>query len=192
MKTLFVKGLEPKSNVILTYPISIDVPPPKISFPTSHSPSQVSSSTTTSSDKKSPGDTPGDTGDDTNRGSNGAKPSSDLAPSGVGMPSDATVATTAAGPGGGDANSSASIAGGNGASPSKAKEEIQEGVVSEVGGSGGGNTARLKGDMLVLAVGQCRQMGRMVNVCPDALLDDGLLDVVVTFGSLGEQVRDGD
>eukprot|EP00775_Hariotina_reticulata_P006844 gene6844-7062_t len=31
----------------------------------------------------------------------------------------------------------------------------------------------IKGDLLVLAVGQARQMGRMINVCPEALLDDG-------------------
>jgi hypothetical protein len=31
----------------------------------------------------------------------------------------------------------------------------------------------------------------MVNVCPDALLDDGLLDVVLMFGRVGEQVRWG-
>lgn len=28
----------------------------------------------------------------------------------------------------------------------------------------------------------------MVNLCPDALLDDGLLDFTLLFGSLGKQV----
>jgi hypothetical protein len=28
----------------------------------------------------------------------------------------------------------------------------------------------------------------MVNLCPDALLDDGLLDFTLLFGSLGNQV----
>jgi diacylglycerol kinase family enzyme len=47
----------------------------------------------------------------------------------------------------------------------------------------------MSGDLLVLAAGQARQMGRMVNVCPDALLDDGLLDFTLLFGSPGKQVR---
>eukprot|EP00878_Enallax_costatus_P007721 GHUV01008082.1.p1 GENE.GHUV01008082.1~~GHUV01008082.1.p1 ORF type:complete len:146 (+),score=39.03 GHUV01008082.1:283-720(+) len=33
-------------------------------------------------------------------------------------------------------------------------------------------------------------MGRMINVCPDALLDDGLLDFTLLFGSPGQQVAD--
>jgi diacylglycerol kinase family enzyme len=44
-------------------------------------------------------------------------------------------------------------------------------------------------DLLVLAAGQARQMGRMLNVCPDALLDDGLLDFTLLFGSPGKQVQ---
>eukprot|EP00879_Flechtneria_rotunda_P001176 GHRR01001323.1.p1 GENE.GHRR01001323.1~~GHRR01001323.1.p1 ORF type:complete len:469 (+),score=158.99 GHRR01001323.1:253-1659(+) len=48
--------------------------------------------------------------------------------------------------------------------------------------------SELKGDLLVLAVGQARQMGRMINVCPDALLDDGLLDFTVLFGTAGRQI----
>ncbi|KAF8072371.1 lipid kinase YegS-like [Scenedesmus sp. PABB004] len=52
--------------------------------------------------------------------------------------------------------------------------------------------ATLRGDLLVLAAGAARQMGRMVNVCPDALLDDGLLDVTLLFGaSAGGQARVG-
>jgi diacylglycerol kinase family enzyme len=47
----------------------------------------------------------------------------------------------------------------------------------------------MSGDLLVLAAGQARQMGRMFNVCPDALLDDGLLDFTLPFGSPGKQVR---
>jgi hypothetical protein len=47
----------------------------------------------------------------------------------------------------------------------------------------------MSGHLLVLAAGQARQMGRMVNVCPDALLDDGLLDFTLLFGSPGKQVR---
>jgi hypothetical protein len=49
--------------------------------------------------------------------------------------------------------------------------------------------SQLSGDLLVLAAGQARQMGRMLNVCPDALLDDGLLDFTLLFGSPGKQVR---
>ncbi|KAF6259120.1 ATP-NAD kinase-like domain-containing protein [Scenedesmus sp. NREL 46B-D3] len=45
----------------------------------------------------------------------------------------------------------------------------------------------MSGDLLVLAAGQARQMGRMLNVCPDALLDDGLLDFTLLFGSPGKQ-----
>eukprot|EP00877_Chromochloris_zofingiensis_P011692 jgi/Chrzof1/6777/Cz19g09030.t1 len=45
----------------------------------------------------------------------------------------------------------------------------------------------LRGDLLVLAAGQGRQMGRMWNVCPDALLDDGLLDFTIMFGTLTDQ-----
>ncbi|WIA28058.1 hypothetical protein OEZ86_010643 [Tetradesmus obliquus] len=47
--------------------------------------------------------------------------------------------------------------------------------------------SRMSGDLLVLAAGQARQMGRMLNVCPDALLDDGLLDFTLLFGSPGRQ-----
>lgn len=46
----------------------------------------------------------------------------------------------------------------------------------------------ITGDLLVLAVGQARQMGRMINVCPEALLDDGLLDFTLAFGSAWKQV----
>jgi hypothetical protein len=49
----------------------------------------------------------------------------------------------------------------------------------------------LSGDLLVLAAGQARQMGRMFNVCPDALLDDGLLDFTLLLGSPKRQVRSG-
>ena len=48
--------------------------------------------------------------------------------------------------------------------------------------------AHTRGDLLVLAAGQARQMGRMINVCPDALLDDGLLDFTLLFGSAKRQV----
>ncbi|KAF6259112.1 hypothetical protein COO60DRAFT_1043936 [Scenedesmus sp. NREL 46B-D3] len=37
--------------------------------------------------------------------------------------------------------------------------------------------------MLMLAVGNSRQMGRRVKVCPDALLDDGLLDFTLWTGA---------
>lgn len=40
----------------------------------------------------------------------------------------------------------------------------------------------------MLAAGQCRQMGRAVSICPDALLDDGLLDFTIMMGRLGERV----
>ncbi|GBF95984.1 lipid kinase [Raphidocelis subcapitata] len=39
--------------------------------------------------------------------------------------------------------------------------------------------ATLEGGLLLLAAGNARQMGRTVSVCPDALLDDGLLDFTV-------------
>lgn len=45
------------------------------------------------------------------------------------------------------------------------------------------------GDLLLLAAGDCRQMGRAVSVCPDALLDDGLLDFTIAMGRLAERVR---
>ncbi|WIA22785.1 hypothetical protein OEZ86_009738 [Tetradesmus obliquus] len=45
----------------------------------------------------------------------------------------------------------------------------------------------LSGDLLVLAAGQARQMARLLNVCPDALLDDGLIDFTLLFGSPGKQ-----
>lgn len=38
-------------------------------------------------------------------------------------------------------------------------------------------------DLLMLVAGNSRQMGRTVAVCPDALLDDGLLDFTVLSGS---------
>lgn len=45
----------------------------------------------------------------------------------------------------------------------------------------------LSGDLLVLAAGQARQMARLPNVCPDALLDDGLINFTLLFGSPGKQ-----
>uniref|UniRef100_A0A383WA96 Uncharacterized protein n=1 Tax=Tetradesmus obliquus TaxID=3088 RepID=A0A383WA96_TETOB len=45
----------------------------------------------------------------------------------------------------------------------------------------------LSGDLLVLAAGQARQMARLLNVCPDALLDDGLIDFTLLFGSPARQ-----
>lgn len=50
---------------------------------------------------------------------------------------------------------------------------------------------QVQGDLLVLAAGQGRQMGRSLNVCPEALLDDGALDVMLVWGSPGEQVGGG-
>jgi diacylglycerol kinase family enzyme len=44
-----------------------------------------------------------------------------------------------------------------------------------------GRVMAVRGASAALAVGQARQMGRLVNVCPDALLDDGLLDVTALF-----------
>jgi hypothetical protein len=45
-------------------------------------------------------------------------------------------------------------------------------------------------DLLMLVAGNSRQMGRTVAVCPDALLDDGLLDFTVLSGSsLASQVQ---
>ena len=44
-------------------------------------------------------------------------------------------------------------------------------------------------DLLMLVAGNSRQMGRTVAVCPDALLDDGLLDFTLLSGaSLATQV----
>lgn len=44
-------------------------------------------------------------------------------------------------------------------------------------------------DLLLLVAGNSRQMGRTVAVCPDALLDDGLLDFTLLSGtSLATQV----
>lgn len=37
-------------------------------------------------------------------------------------------------------------------------------------------------DLLMLVAGNSRQMGRRVNVCPDAVLDDGLLDFTLLTG----------
>ncbi|KAI8466085.1 MAG: ATP-NAD kinase-like domain-containing protein [Monoraphidium minutum] len=47
---------------------------------------------------------------------------------------------------------------------------------------------RLRGDLLALVAGQSRQMGRMINVCPSALLDDGMLDFTIMFGTPGQQL----
>lgn len=52
----------------------------------------------------------------------------------------------------------------------------------------GGKYTTVKGDLLTMAVGNSRQMGGMMNVCPDALLDDGLLDFTMMFGTLRQQV----
>jgi hypothetical protein len=47
----------------------------------------------------------------------------------------------------------------------------------------------LQTDLLMLVAGNSRQMGRTVAVCPDALLDDGLLDFTLLSGtSLATQV----
>lgn len=47
-------------------------------------------------------------------------------------------------------------------------------------------------DLLMLVAGNSRQMGRTVAVCPDALLDDGLIDFTLLSGSsLAAQVGAG-
>eukprot|EP00879_Flechtneria_rotunda_P003192 GHRR01003415.1.p1 GENE.GHRR01003415.1~~GHRR01003415.1.p1 ORF type:complete len:440 (+),score=121.31 GHRR01003415.1:153-1472(+) len=44
------------------------------------------------------------------------------------------------------------------------------------------STKTLTADLLMLASGNSRQMGRTINVCPDAKLDDGLLDFTLLTG----------
>lgn len=45
-------------------------------------------------------------------------------------------------------------------------------------------------DLLMFAASNSRQMGRTLSVCPDALLDDGLIDFTILSGSsLATQVR---
>ncbi|KAF8072370.1 ALDH10A8 [Scenedesmus sp. PABB004] len=57
------------------------------------------------------------------------------------------------------------------------------------GGGGGADVQTLQADLLMLAAGNSRQMGRQMNVCPDALLDDGLLDfTLLTGGSMFAEV----
>lgn len=41
--------------------------------------------------------------------------------------------------------------------------------------------------LLNLTAGNSRQLASMVQICPDALLDDGLLDITYTMGTPGEQ-----
>ena len=51
-------------------------------------------------------------------------------------------------------------------------------------------TAQVKefhGELFMAAVGNCRQIARTVNICPDALLDDGMLDVTLLLGSATHQ-----
>jgi diacylglycerol kinase family enzyme len=57
--------------------------------------------------------------------------------------------------------------------------------------AGRGKVMAVRGALAALAVGQSRQMGRLVNVCPEALLDDGLIDCTVLFApSLGAAAAD--
>jgi diacylglycerol kinase family enzyme len=48
--------------------------------------------------------------------------------------------------------------------------------------------AQVKGDLLVVAAGNSRQMARMLAITPDAMLDDGLLDVTLLLGTITDQV----
>ena len=48
---------------------------------------------------------------------------------------------------------------------------------------------QVKGDLLLVAAGNSRQMARMLAVAPDAMLDDGLLDVTLLLGTISDQVH---
>ena len=50
-----------------------------------------------------------------------------------------------------------------------------------------GRLGALRGDLLAVVAGQGRQVGRLVNACPAALLDDGMLDFTLAFGTPGQQ-----
>jgi hypothetical protein len=138
IKTFASKGLQPKENVVLTYPLSKDTPPPKLDFGRRTSVTRAFTRSTSLLAESPAGViplvTPGDAGDTPEQ-----------------------------------------------EGPTGAEHEVVETPVGDVG--------RLRGDLLVLVVGQARQMGRMVNICPDALVDDGLLDVAAMFGSMTDQVR---
>jgi hypothetical protein len=61
---------------------------------------------------------------------------------------------------------------------------------SSSGAISSGDVRTVTADLLMLAAGNSRQMGRRLNVCPHALLDDGLLDFTLLTGdSLAKQVR---
>lgn len=45
-------------------------------------------------------------------------------------------------------------------------------------------------DLLIAIAGNSRQVARTINVCPDALLDDGLLDVTIFTGSVQDQLSE--
>lgn len=74
-----------------------------------------------------------------------------------------------------------------GAPPPSDMRQSDPGKYNSASGKAGGNHSdkvrTLTADLLMLAAGNSRQMGRRVNVCPDALLDDGLLDFTLMTGS---------
>jgi hypothetical protein len=60
--------------------------------------------------------------------------------------------------------------------PSRSKADLQQQQQQQ-------SEHEFQTDLLMLVAGNSRQMGRTVAVCPDALLDDGLLDFTVLSGS---------
>lgn len=65
------------------------------------------------------------------------------------------------------------------------------GVSSSGGGNGGGRRMKeIRGDLLLMIAGNNRQLARTINACPDALLDDGMLDFTMLMGSAGQQLSD--
>ena len=50
--------------------------------------------------------------------------------------------------------------------------------------------AEFSGDLLVMAVGNSRQAGGGNNLCPDAIMDDGLLDVTYALNVSPDKIPD--
>lgn len=67
-------------------------------------------------------------------------------------------------------------------------EEATEEELRDLREHGKEPVKEIKGDLLLLIAGNGRQIAKTIAACPDALLDDGLLDITLMRGTAGEQV----
>jgi len=203
IRQLFVKGIRPTPGVTITYPLHPSAqPPPPPSEPCPPGgpcpPTKVLADAGLA-DPKALG------GGGSSGGSSGGSAGAGAGASAAGGRNAAAVAAIAAvaatefqpavadepagvDSGGSEQQCKKQSGAGACAGADAADDVVHAAVRPQPSAVAGEGVRRLRGDLLALVVGQSRQMGRMINACPSALLDDGLLDVTLLFGTPGQQV----